>query len=140
MIPPGQGHCPETERPQALRLCALSELIVARRIEHDALFAQRNARGGELLEPRRERLKILGRARVLDAREHRDIADRLTPSPDLRGKVERLFLIDVVSFDWNCPQFITPRYTEEEVRAAVAPLKQRIAELEAKLAGNSCPH
>ncbi len=90
--------------------------------------------------PRRERLKILGRARVLDAREHHDIADQLTPSPDLRGKVERLFLIDVVSFDWNCPQFITPRYTEEEVRAAVAPLKQRIAELEAKLAGNSCPH
>ena len=90
--------------------------------------------------PRRERLKILGRARVLDAREHRDIADQLTPSPDLREKVERLFLIDVVSFDWNCPQFITPRYTEEEVRAAVAPLKQRIAELEAKLAGNSCPH
>lgn len=83
--------------------------------------------------PRRERLKILGHARVLDAREHRDLSDQLNPTPELRGKVERLFLISVVSFDWNCPQYITPRYTEEEVREAVAPLEQRIAELEAKL-------
>ena len=85
--------------------------------------------------PRRERLKILGHARVLDAREHRDLADQLAPTPDLRGKVERLFLINVVSFDWNCPQYITPRFTEAEVEAAVAPLKQRIVDLEAQLAG-----
>ncbi len=85
--------------------------------------------------PRRKRLKILGHARILDAREHRDLADQLTPTPDLRGKVERLFLINVVSFDWNCPQYITPRYTVAEVEEAVAPLKQRIAELEAQLKG-----
>jgi len=47
--------------------------------------------------------------------------------------VERLFFIEVVSFDWNCPQYITPRYTAAEVEVAVAPLKQRIAELEAEL-------
>ena len=81
--------------------------------------------------PRRERLKILGHARVLDARGERDLAAQLTPAPDLLGKVERLFLIQVVSFDWNCPQYITPRYTEAEVQVAVAPLRQRIAELEA---------
>ena len=81
--------------------------------------------------PRRERLKILGHARVLDARAERDLAAQLTPTPDLLGKVERLFLIQVVSFDWNCPQYITPRYTEAEVQVAVAPLRQRIAELEA---------
>ena len=46
-----------------------------------------------------------------------------------------MFLIEVVSFDWNCPKYITPRYTDEEVREAVAPLKQRIAELEAELNG-----
>ena len=83
--------------------------------------------------PRRERLKILGHARVLDARGHSDLADQLTPAPDLRGKVERLFLIDVVSFDWNCPQYISPRYTEDEVREAVGPLKKRIEELERAL-------
>lgn len=83
--------------------------------------------------PHRERLKILGHARVLDAREEPALAAQLTPSPDPDGKVERLFLIKVVSFDWNCPQHITPRFSEEEVRAAVAPLQQRIAELEAQL-------
>ena len=83
--------------------------------------------------PNRERLKILGHARVLDAREHASLADQLTPTPELRSKIERLFLIEVVSFDWNCPQYITPRFTEAEVENAVAPLKARIAELEDKL-------
>jgi hypothetical protein len=87
--------------------------------------------------PRRERLKILGHARVLDAREHADLADQLSPTPDLRTKIERLFLIEVVSFDWNCPQYITPRYTESEIAATIAPLQARIAELEAQLAGKA---
>ena len=47
--------------------------------------------------------------------------------------VERVFLIDIVSYDWNCQQYITPRYTAEEVQQAVQPLRQRIAELEAQL-------
>ena len=64
--------------------------------------------------PRRERLKILGHARVLNAREHPDIAAQLSPSPELADKIERLFLIETVSFDWNCPQYITPRFTAEE--------------------------
>jgi hypothetical protein len=84
--------------------------------------------------PRRERLKILGHARVLDAREHSDLAEQLTPTPELRGKVERSFLVNVVSFDWNCPQHITPRFTAAEVEAVVAPLTRRIAELEGQLA------
>jgi predicted pyridoxine 5'-phosphate oxidase superfamily flavin-nucleotide-binding protein len=83
--------------------------------------------------PKRERLKLLGRARVLDAREHPQMADQLCPWPDLRKSVERLFLVDVVSFDWNCPQYITPRYTEQEIESITAPLKARIAELEQKL-------
>jgi predicted pyridoxine 5'-phosphate oxidase superfamily flavin-nucleotide-binding protein len=83
--------------------------------------------------PNRERLKILGHAQVLDARENPGLADELAPVPGLRGKIERLFLINTISFDWNCPQYITPRFTENEVRIAVAPLNQRIAELEAKL-------
>ena len=55
---------------------------------------------------------------------------------DLSGResgAERLFVIDVVGFDWNCPKYITPRYTAAEVQEAVAPLRERIAELEARL-------
>jgi predicted pyridoxine 5'-phosphate oxidase superfamily flavin-nucleotide-binding protein len=67
--------------------------------------------------PHRERLKILGRAKVLDAREQPGLADQLSPTKELRGSVERLFLIDVLGFDWNCSQYISPRYTIEEFKA-----------------------
>lgn len=83
--------------------------------------------------PNRQRLKLLGHAKVVDAREHPECVEKLA-SEELRGKVERLFLIDVVSYDWNCPQYITPRFTAAEVEAYAASLKKRIAELEAKLA------
>jgi len=82
--------------------------------------------------PRRERLKILGHARVEDAREHPGLVTQLA-NPEEQAAVERLFFIDVVAFDWNCPQHITPRYTADEIKAIVAPLQQRIAELEAQL-------
>ena len=83
--------------------------------------------------PHRTRLKILGHAQVLDAQEHAGLAARLTPAPELSGRVERLFLIDVVSFDWNCQQYITPRFTTADVAEAMSHLKNRIAELEARL-------
>ena len=82
--------------------------------------------------PQRTRLKILGHARVQDARQHPELVAQLA-EPEAQRIVERLFFIEVVSFDWNCPQYIAPRYTAAEVEAAVAPLKQRIAELEAEL-------
>jgi hypothetical protein len=47
--------------------------------------------------------------------------------------VERVFLIEVVSFDWNCPKYVTPRYTAAEIEETVKPLRQRIAALEAEL-------
>jgi predicted pyridoxine 5'-phosphate oxidase superfamily flavin-nucleotide-binding protein len=82
--------------------------------------------------PERTRLKILGHARVEDARQHRDLVRQLS-EPEVERVVERLFFIDIVSFDWNCQQYITPRYTAREIEQVVVPLKARIAELEAKL-------
>lgn len=83
--------------------------------------------------PARERLKILGHAKVIDAREDPKLADRLSPSPGLRNRVERLYVIDVVGFDWNCPAYITPRFTQEDIEEYIRPLHARIAELEAKV-------
>ncbi len=80
----------------------------------------------------RARLKILGHARVEDVRENMALAERLTQG-DIRNKVERVVTIEVVSYDWNCPKYITPRYSLDEVEEAIAPLKSRIAELEAQL-------
>jgi len=82
--------------------------------------------------PNRTRLKILGHARVEDARLHPDLATQLS-NPGMRARVERIVFIDVVSFDWNCPKHITPRYSLEEVEELVGSLKVRIAELETEL-------
>jgi predicted pyridoxine 5'-phosphate oxidase superfamily flavin-nucleotide-binding protein len=82
--------------------------------------------------PDRERLKIIGHARTEDARGNPGLVARLAP-PEARGLVERLFFIEVLSFDWNCPKYITPRFTAAEVEAVAAPLRRRISELEARL-------
>ncbi|HJV91631.1 MAG TPA: pyridoxamine 5'-phosphate oxidase family protein [Holophagaceae bacterium] len=82
------------------------------------------------------RLKVLGRARMEPAQDLPEWVAQLAP-PDLAPRVERICFIDVVAYDWNCPQFITPRFTGPEIAEAVAPLKARSAELEAKLNG---PH
>lgn len=83
--------------------------------------------------PTRTRLKLIGTAKALDARAHGDLADQLCPDPALRKKVERVILIDVKGYDWNCPQYITPRFTPAEIEEAIRPLHERIAELEAAL-------
>jgi uncharacterized protein len=78
---------------------------------------------------RRERLKILGHARVHPVSP--DLLEQF--EPNARASVERLFFIDVTSFDWNCPKYITPRYTAREVEEAIKPFRRKIAELEAEL-------
>jgi predicted pyridoxine 5'-phosphate oxidase superfamily flavin-nucleotide-binding protein len=82
--------------------------------------------------PNREHLKILGHARLEDTRQHPELIAQLAEA-QVHPIVERLFFIEVISFDWNCPKYITPRYTAPEVEKAVEPLRQRIAELEAQL-------
>ena len=84
--------------------------------------------------PLQARLKLLGRAEVLDAKEHPALARALIPS-GREGATERLFRIQVEAFDWNCPQHITPRFTEADLTTAIRPLRDRIAELEAELEG-----
>ena len=80
--------------------------------------------------PHRRRLKILGHARAV---EDPATVARLAVE-GYPAKVERGLLIEVAAFDWNCPQHLTPRFTEAEIAAAAAPLHARIAELEAALA------
>lgn len=62
--------------------------------------------------PNRTRLKMLGRVRVVGIEEPEMLA-RLE-DPGYPAQVERGFVIEVAAFDWNCPQHITPRFTEAE--------------------------
>jgi uncharacterized protein len=79
--------------------------------------------------PHRARLKILGHAQIVDLAGEPELAAKL----DLHGykaKVERAFRIRLEAFDWNCPQHITPRFTEAEVASALEPIRQKLADLE----------
>jgi uncharacterized protein len=82
--------------------------------------------------PQRARLKLLGRARVVDLADNADLAAALADT-DYSAKIERCLMIDVEAFDWNCPQHITPRYTFAEIEPSIAVLKSRIEQLEAEL-------
>lgn len=84
--------------------------------------------------PRRQRLKILGHATVVPAREDEALVEKTLTAGVDASAVERVYRITVTAFDWNCPKFITPRYTVEEIEKTTAPLKRRIAELESALA------
>ena len=64
--------------------------------------------------PNRTRLKILGLAELVDIAEDPELAKSVM-IPGYAAKVERVFKINVVGFDWNCPQHITPRFSEEEL-------------------------
>jgi len=88
---------------------------------------------------RRQRLKIIGHAEVIPGLADPGLAAELVPEGVPRHMVERLFRIRVTGFDWNCPKYITPRFTAAEVEQAAAPLKRRIAELEAILAARGAP-
>jgi uncharacterized protein len=80
--------------------------------------------------PNQTRLKILGRVEV---HEHDAEAPALIESfrpADKSSVIERVILVHVEAFDWNCPQHITPRYTAEEIQQVIAPLSQRLAKLD----------
>ena len=77
--------------------------------------------------PNRARLKLLGKASVMEARSAPDLAEAL--DIEGQGKVERLFAIEVEAFDWNCPQFITPRFTQEELAASLSPMVEELQTL-----------
>ncbi len=79
--------------------------------------------------PRRRRLKLFARIQARDLAGDPDLAARLELA-NYRGVPERSFLLHLEAFDWNCPQHITPRFTETEIAAASATLHARLAELE----------
>lgn len=66
--------------------------------------------------PNRTRLKVIGHAQVLEPGENPALEARIgLPSPS--AKVERIYVLHVVGFDWNCNQHITPRFTLDEMDA-----------------------
>ena len=85
-----------------------------------------NDRAALLLMDYRERLrlKLLGRVTGVGIDENTELAARVTSST-YRARVERIFVISIEAFDWNCPQHITPRFSA----ADLAPLQAELESL-----------
>ncbi len=84
--------------------------------------------------PNRTRLKLLGRVRTIGL-EETELLARLEDI-DYPAQVERGFIIEVEGFDWNCPQHITPRFTEVEIEEQLSALRLEIDRLNNLLPGS----
>ena len=81
--------------------------------------------------PRRARLKIYAHVETLALDDDPDLTALVT-MPDYRARLERIFRLRLKTFDWNCQQHITPRFTEHDIAEAVRPLRDRLAQLESE--------
>ena len=70
--------------------------------------------------PNKTRFKLLGRVSTVGADQTEKLAQ--LEDPNYRADVERGFMIHIEAFDWNCPQHITPRFTESEISNLTEPL------------------
>ncbi|HEY0429780.1 MAG TPA: pyridoxamine 5'-phosphate oxidase family protein [Pyrinomonadaceae bacterium] len=78
------------------------------------------------------RLKILAEAKVLDAADEPELIEKLRDK-DYEAKIERVVILRLEAFDWNCPQHITPRYTMKEIQVMIQPLRDYIEKLESEI-------
>jgi len=78
------------------------------------------------------RLKILGRATIHEGDAEADALIEKLRVPEEKTPPERAILIHVEGFDWNCPQHITPRFTETELTKILEPIRRRLEALEAE--------
>lgn len=79
------------------------------------------------------RMKIYGRARIVEPEDDPGLLSRLTPA-DYPARTERAFLIDVEAFDWNCRQHIPEMVPLRTVEDTISRLVGRITDLESQLA------
>ncbi|MEP7232435.1 MAG: pyridoxamine 5'-phosphate oxidase family protein [Ginsengibacter sp.] len=82
--------------------------------------------------PSRTRLKILAKAEIVELKDDKTLYDSLDLA-DYKFRPERMMVLHIEAYDWNCPQHITARYTVEEIEAAFAPQRKLIANLEAEI-------
>ncbi len=68
--------------------------------------------------PHQARLKILGHVEIFEGVKAKEWLPRVRVL-DYKAVIERVFVIHIAAYDWNCPQHITPRYTAEEIRDAI---------------------
>src|SRR6185312_4752056 len=83
-----------------------------------------------LLDPaRRQRIKLWGRARVIESDPA--LVEKLFDA-GYKARPERAILFTIEAWDVNCSQHIVTRFTEAELEQAFTAVRERIAALEAE--------
>lgn len=82
----------------------------------------------------RSRIKIWGRARVVE--NDPELVAQLMPDGN-KATVEQVIIFQVEVWDANCPKHIPQMVKASEVAPIIAELRQRVAELEARLADST---
>lgn len=82
--------------------------------------------------PRKARLKIYATAEVIELQDQPKLYD-LLDLDDYKFRPERMMVLNIEAYDWNCPQHITPRYTVDEIETALIPQQEYIAKLEQEI-------
>jgi len=68
--------------------------------------------------PHKARLKMYARAKLLSLEDNPELTQKLLLK-NYKARAERIILLEVEAFDWNCPKHITPRYTLEEIETSI---------------------
>jgi predicted pyridoxine 5'-phosphate oxidase superfamily flavin-nucleotide-binding protein len=79
--------------------------------------------------PRRARLKIYAHVETLALDADPQLAERVVDR-SYGARPERIFRLRLQAFDWNCPQHITRRFTEQQIATVIQPLRERVEQLE----------
>ncbi|MEO5684707.1 MAG: pyridoxamine 5'-phosphate oxidase family protein [Chitinophagaceae bacterium] len=82
--------------------------------------------------PSRARLKIYAKVEIVELADNPALYNLLDLS-EYSFRPERMMVLHIEAYDWNCPQHIVPRYTVEQIETALAPQKELIAKLEAEI-------
>ncbi len=82
--------------------------------------------------PARARLKIFAKASIIELKDDLSLLELLDLNK-YKFRPERMMVLDIEAYDWNCPQHITPRYTAEEIEQVFAPQKEYVLKLEAEV-------
>ena len=68
--------------------------------------------------PSRQRLKIWAESKVVEADDDQELLKKLIV-PGYEANIERMIVFNILAYDWNCSQHITPRYTTEEIAGEI---------------------
>lgn len=81
--------------------------------------------------PKRTRLKVWAKAEQRPFQDNPDLLEQVHDK-SYRARPERIIILKIKAFDWNCPQHIPQRFTLADLAPGINELRSTIRDLEAE--------